>query len=171
MKFNKIGYAAIILCVLFLCQARSNLYASITLEDNLSVVSRVENTISTSSLSSMEGEPIVPQGLGTVVIVVENALYSSISTAVAQYRQDHNDTGYHTILFTDFLSSAEQLKVNLSNWYTSDNILGAVLIGRLPYAQFYHPAGNGFSAETFICDLFLTDLDGTWISTDAPAKK
>jgi hypothetical protein len=37
-----------------------------------------------------------------------------------------------------------------------------VLIGRLPYAQYYHPAGNGFSAETFICDVYLMDLDGLW---------
>lgn len=162
MKFNKIGIAAVILCVLLLSQGSSSFSASMNTSDSLPLVSSepidiasVENTI-----------PIIPQNLGTVVIVVENSLYYSISAAVTQYRQDLNDTGYHTILYNASISTAEQLKANLSTWYDSENILGAVLIGRLPYAEFYHPAGNGFSAETFICDLFLTDLDGTWSDTN-----
>lgn len=170
MKSNKIGFAAIILCVLLLSQASSTSSVSTNTSDGLSIASR-ESIEITSSKNTMLGsnlpaaEPIIPLSLGTVVIIVESSLYSSITAAVTQYRQDLNDTGYHTILYTNPISTAEELKANLSGWYDSENILGAVLIGRLPYAQFYHPAGNGFSAETFICDLFLTDLDGTWTDT------
>jgi len=61
------------------------------------------------------------------------------------------------------ISTAEELKSNLSQWYDSDGLIGAVLIGRLPYAEFYHDGSvSGFAADTFICDLFLTDLDGDW---------
>jgi len=173
MKFNKIGFAAAILCLLLLSQTSSSASVTINASNGLSIVSSdsleitpFENTISESSLSVIEHELVVPQGLGTVVIVVESSLYSSVSAAVTQYRQDLNDTGYHTILYTNPISTAEELKANLSGWYDSEDILGAVLIGRLPYAQYYHPAAGAFSAETFICDLFLTDLDGTWSDTN-----
>jgi hypothetical protein len=173
MKSNNFGFAAAILCVLLLSQVGSNPSVTINTSNGLSIFSSEsleitpsENTISESSLSAIEHELVVPQGLGTVVIVVESSLYSSISAEVIQYRQDLNDTGYHTILYTNPISTAEELKANLSGWYDSEDILGAVLIGRLPYAQYYHPAAGAFSAETFICDLFLTDLDGTWSDTN-----
>jgi hypothetical protein len=104
----------------------------------------------------------------TVAIIVESTLYPSVSAAVNQYRQDLNNTGYNTILFTEVLSTAEELKANLTQWYESENLIGAVLIGRLPYAQFHHEAAGNFSASTFICDLFLMDLDGNW-TDDNPA--
>ena len=171
MTSNKIGFVAIIFCALLLTQVSSSPSISANTSNRISLVS--SETLETSfekipesSLSAIESEIVVPQGLGTVAIVVETSLYSSITAAVTQYRQDLNDTGYHTILYNNSISTAEELKANLSSWYDSEDLLGAVLIGRLPFAQFYHGAGNGFSAETFICDLFLTDLDGNWSDTN-----
>jgi hypothetical protein len=104
----------------------------------------------------------------TVAIIVESTLYSSVSAAVNQYRQDLNNTGYNTILYTDVLSTAEELKGNLTQWYGSAHLIGAALIGRLPYAEFHHDEVVGsFPASTFICDLFLMDLDGDW-TDDSP---
>ncbi|MFX1562888.1 MAG: hypothetical protein ACFFDP_06235, partial [Promethearchaeota archaeon] len=104
-----------------------------------------------------------PPPTETVAIIVQNSLYASISASVTQYRQDLNDSGYDTILYTQVLNTHQEVKGNLTYWYnTYSNFVGAVLIGRLPYAQFYHPAVTGFSAETFICDLYLMDLDGSW---------
>ncbi len=103
-----------------------------------------------------------PQPQDTIAIIVQSSIYSSVEAAVFQYRQDLNDTGYHTILYTEPITTAEELKANLSLWYTSEDLIGAVLIGRLPYAQFHHDATSNFNPETFICDLFLMDLDGTW---------
>ncbi|MBN2228337.1 MAG: hypothetical protein JW779_02015 [Candidatus Thorarchaeota archaeon] len=102
----------------------------------------------------------------TVAIIVENVLYPSVMSAVNQYQQDLNDTGYNTFLYTNTISTAEDLKNLLSTWYDVDDLIGAVLIGRLPYAEFYHPANGGFSASTFICDLFLMDLDGNWVDSE-----
>jgi hypothetical protein len=104
-----------------------------------------------------------PPPTETAAIIVQNTIYPSITAAVTQYRQDLNDSGYNTILYTQPLTNAHELKGNLTHWYhTAVNFVGAVLIGRLPYAQFYHPARSPFSSETFICDLYLEDLDGSW---------
>lgn len=163
MISNRIGFAAVVFCVLLFTQVSSSPSVSMNTSNRITIIPE-------SSLSAIESEIVVPvpQGLGTVAIVVENSIYSSTTAAVTQYRQDLNDTGYHTILYTDVISNAEELKSNFSQWYDSEDLLGVVLIGRLPYAQYYHPANPtaGFSAETFICDLFLTDLDGTWSDTN-----
>jgi len=109
-------------------------------------------------------KPVVPKPppMETIAIFVQNSLYASISTQVSQYRQDLNDSGYNTSLYTQSISTHQELKGNLTLWYNTSNLVGAVLIGRLPYAQYYHPASGSFSAETFICDLYLMDLDGSW---------
>lgn len=102
----------------------------------------------------------------TVAIIVQDSLYPDVSVAVEQYRQDLNKSGYETLLYTDPIETHEELKNNLTQWYKSSGLIGAVLIGRLPYAEFYHPATSGFWAETFICDLYLMDLDGTWLDNN-----
>ncbi|MGY5871449.1 MAG: Ig-like domain-containing protein [Candidatus Thorarchaeota archaeon] len=167
MMYNKFGYVAIAVCLLLLIQVNSSTSMSVNTLIPISVeideIESVENIKIENIPSTVAYVPVPSQELGTVAIVVENALYSSITAAVTQYRQDLNDTGYHTILYTDTISTAESLKTLFTQWYDSDNLIGAVLIGRLPYAEFYHDDSvSGFGAETFICDLFLTDLDGTW---------
>jgi len=124
-----------------------------------------EACVQGSLVLQMEPTPPDPPSLGTVAIIAEAALYPAVSVAVTQYRQDLNNSGYNTILYTQPINTHQELKSNLTQWYESEDLLGAVLIGRLPYAQFYHPAGD-FDAETFICDLYLMDLDGTWSDTN-----
>jgi len=107
----------------------------------------------------------------SVLTIVDNPLWvgnAAIRTAVQQYRLDLNNTGYHTILFTNYIANVSYLKQIIQGYYYSDQISGVVLIGPLPSAFFYHPASTNFSAETFICDLFLTDLDGQWIDGPTP---
>ncbi len=167
MTSNKVGFVAAILCVLLIYQMTSSITTLNTSDASSIITSGHIEQYSSESSSSVESPTMMvdvpaPQTAGTVAIIVENAIYSGVSAAVNQYRQDLNDTGYYTILYTNSISTAEQLKALLSNWYTSDGLIGAVLIGRLPHADYHHPTANGFSAETFICDLFLTDLDGTW---------
>ncbi|MFX0168441.1 MAG: hypothetical protein ACFE89_03695 [Candidatus Hodarchaeota archaeon] len=99
-----------------------------------------------------------------IVVIVESPLYSipAVQTAVTTYVTDLNNTGYNTILYTTAIATVQNLRTLLQNWYTTYNIIGAVLIGNLPFAWYYHPPSSGFSADTFICDLFLMDLDGLW---------
>ena len=124
------------------------------------------DSYTSTSTSLMDEQSIVLsasiQGPETIAVIVESSIFPNVSEAVFQYRKDLNDTGYHTILYTNHIATAEVLKTLLSSWYESDNLVGAVLIGRLPYARFHHDESLEFSAETFICDLFLMDLDGQW---------
>lgn len=117
--------------------------------------------------------PPKPPPTETIAIIVQNSLYASVSAQVTQYRQDLNNSGYSTILYTTLISTHQRLKGNLTQWYNSNGLVGAVLIGALPFAWFYHPANSSFSAETFICDLYLMDLDGSWwdINTDGVYDK
>ena len=152
--------SAIVICILLYSMSGIPIHAET--ETSVSVISVVPETLSLRpDLSELEPVPAPDPG-DAVVIIVENSIYSSVSSAVIQYRQDLNDTGYYTILYTQPISTAEELKSNLTSWYETEDIVGAVLIGRLPYAEYHHPGGDVFSAETFICDLFLMDLDGAW---------
>jgi len=106
----------------------------------------------------------------TLIIFVENSLWgsSSIKAAVNQYRLDLNKTGYNTILYTNPVANATYLRLLLQSYWYSNQISGAILIGNLPYIQFYHAGSTNFAAETFICDLYLMDLDGQWLDGPTP---
>ena len=124
--------------------------------------------ISQTDLLNIEGKTSVinPQAIDKpVVVIVESGLWGDVDirTAVNQYVNDINDTGYDPILYTSAIANAQLLRALLIGWHNSDSIIGAVLIGDLPYAEFYHDDSvAGFPAEDFICDLYLMDLDGTW---------
>ncbi len=139
----------------------------------LSSSEQISNNV--SFLTSLDGFQVskistpqspAPPPLETVAIIVQNTLYSSISGNVTQYRADLNNTGYNTLLVTQLFNTHQELRGNLTQWYHSyTNFVGAVIIGRLPFAQFYHPTSGQFTAETFIADLYLMDLDGNWYDT------
>ena len=132
-------------------------------------------SISTSSSRIAHDIPvpnlIPPSPAGEyVAIIVESGLWAigAVQTAVNQYRLDLNNTGYNTILYTSAIANPAVLRGLLQNWYTTNNIIGAVLIGDLPAIVYYHPLNTtNHPADTFICDLYYMDLDGLWWDLDA----
>ncbi len=104
----------------------------------------------------------------TVGVIVDPSIWAVpvAQAAINQYVQDLNYTGYTVVLDTNGAASVVALKNKISLWHTNFGITGVVLIGNLPSALFYHPAKSGWAAETFLCELFLTDLDGTWVDTE-----
>ncbi len=145
------------------------LHPTINSNDSFEIISVVE------PIPAYDPTPPYSSLNETVVLIIENSLWgiSAVQTAVNQYEQDLKDTGYTTIKHTNSISTVQNLKNLLQSWYTNNNSVGAVLIGNLPYAQYYHPTGGGFSAETFICDLYLMDMDGNWwdLNTDGVYDK
>ena len=110
----------------------------------------------------MENLPLQgPPPRRTVAIIVQSILYPSVAIAVSQYQNDLQNSGYSTILYTQTIETHQELKGNLTYWFIHNGLIGAVLIGRLPYAQFYHELQDS-DAETFICDLYLMDINGIW---------
>lgn len=93
----------------------------------------------------------------SVALIVENDLWTNydIQTMVNVYRQDLNDIGYTTYLYTDPITNIQALRTLLQNYYNDYGISGALLIGDLPEAVYQYD-------ENFLCELYLMDLDGTW---------
>lgn len=117
-------------------------------------------------------EPGLHDG-GRVAVVVETALYASVSNSLATYAADLTAHGFTPFAVT-FSGSAEQLRDLLADTYAEPSSLaGAVFVGNLPYAVWEmiksFDAGSSYYAAD-ICDFFFMDLDGTWedLNDDAP---
>lgn len=120
-------------------------------------------------MDSKDSEPPIPEVGSTIAVIVDFDLYNNsvvIQSKISQYVADLTLSGYIVILYTEILNNATALKILLQDWYYSLNLEGAVLIGPLPYVEFYHPANPNFSEDTFVCDLFFTDMDGHWYDLD-----
>ena len=104
-----------------------------------------------------------------VEVVVEHDLYAGgeIAAGLTQYLADVVAQGYNPILTTNFTSVAapDDLRTHLANRYTTQGLAGAVFIGHLPVQNVYTGPGGGISDETHPCDLFYTDLDGSWTNS------
>ena len=98
---------------------------------------------------------------GHINIYVNSTIYNSLTSDVAQYKQDIINQGYTADIISWSTNDVTQLKNNLSATYSS-GLIGAVLIGQLPYAkaQYWDSAWGMY--RKFSCDLYLMDLDGNW---------
>jgi hypothetical protein len=104
-----------------------------------------------------------------VGIIVDASVWenSTVQNAVNLYKKDLSYTGYSVLLHTASISTKGQLRSLLQDWYQNNNLTGAVLVGDLPHAYFYHSDEGGFHEENFASDLYFMDLDGDWYDTDA----
>lgn len=101
-----------------------------------------------------------------IIIFVNGDLYPFIQTDIDAYNATLVDEGYSTVLFSVTGGSAEDIKNELLSYWSVDyNLTGAVLIGDLSAAWFYHQ-NDFYGPDEFPCDLFLMDLDGVWTDTD-----
>jgi hypothetical protein len=116
--------------------------------------------------------PVFANGqLPNVEVVVEHDLYSSgqITTGLNRYLADITAQGYNPILTTTFTpdSTSDELRTHLNQRYNTQGLSGTVFIGHLPVGSVYTVAGGGISAEFHPCDLYFTDLDGSWTNSGA----
>jgi len=102
-------------------------------------------------------------------ILVEPSLWqnTTLREAIIEYQTDLNQSGFQARLYTEAVATVEALRALFQGWYASEELVGAVLIGSFPKAFFHHEVlPDTYPADTFICDLFLTDLDGVWSDTN-----
>jgi hypothetical protein len=110
-------------------------------------------------------------------IVIEDSLYPQIEAAIDRYAEDVEAQGYDVTVTLWTGGSAADLRAHLRTSWQNDNLVGAVMIGALPIAQFESewvtrrgdPPPNGFGtprAASFPVDLYFMDLDGDWRDTD-----
>ena len=95
-------------------------------------------------------------------IIVESGIWrnSTLQEKISVYIEDLEDIGYSVVISYNNTNTLEEIKSQLKAWYEIYNIVGAVLIGNIPYALY-----SNNSAESFICELYLMDLDGCWLDS------
>ncbi len=96
-----------------------------------------------------------------VRIYVNSTIYDQLYSEITQYKQDVINQGYTADIIAWSNNSIYDLKQDLINSY-SQGLVGAVLIGQLPIAQF------DYLGSIFACDFFFMDLDGFWFDANPP---
>ncbi|MBN2619514.1 T9SS type A sorting domain-containing protein [candidate division WOR-3 bacterium] len=99
-----------------------------------------------------------------VDIVVYAPLYAAIMDSLAIYIADLESEGYIVQVDTVRGWTAEELRTHFASLLPSD-LVGAVLIGNVPFAWYEMEGGEG--REEFPIELYLMDLNGTWVDSDA----
>ncbi len=96
-----------------------------------------------------------------ILVFVNSTLQPLIQDKLDRYISDIEAEGYAADLYSSTFGTAEELKAFIIS--ESTDLVGCVLFGDLPSAwyevedDFYE-----YGYASFPCDLFLTDLDGTW---------
>jgi hypothetical protein len=111
--------------------------------------------------------PLAPfaQQQGRITVMVETGIYSAISSSLATYTDDLANMGFSSIV-VQFSGDAEYLRDTLITLYNeAESLVGAVLIGDLPYViyEMNQDWGWGWEYEDFICDFYFMDMDGEWL--------
>ncbi len=101
-----------------------------------------------------------------VHIYVNSTIYTSLSSDITQYKQDVETQGYRANIINWSINDVTQLKNHLLS-ALSNGLIGAVLIGKLPYAKAQYLDVSWGINRTFSCDYYLMDLDGNWTDVNA----
>lgn len=96
-----------------------------------------------------------------ILIIVKQNIYSNMSSYVIRYAHDvHNTFGCAVDIVSVNGESAPQIKTLIQTYAT--NLSGVVLVGDIIPAYYYHSVAPSWNEETFPCDLFYMDINGTW---------
>ncbi len=101
------------------------------------------------------------------LIIAENSLYNSLSKEIKIYAEDsHAIFGYGIYVETVQYSTPEDVKSLITSY--SNNLIGVLLIGDVGECMYEVSNDHGSDGyRQWPCDLFYTDLDGTWTDSDS----
>ncbi len=108
---------------------------------------------------------LLAQQEGRIAVIVESSIYNAISASLSTYIDDLAEMGFSNTVIT-FSGNAEDLRNTLVTLYNEpESLIGAVLIGDLPYViyEMNQDWGYGSEYEDFACDLYFMDMDGEWL--------
>ena len=119
------------------------------------------------SIYSQEHKYRINQGfsviddINKILIIADKTLYDNIASYILRYAHDiHNYFGCQIDIFTVEGETYEDVKNLIVS--QSTNLSGVVFIGDITEANYYAGKHSSFSAETFPCDLYYMDINGTW---------
>jgi len=109
------------------------------------------------------------------LIVVNDELYEEIEGSIQTYQADLNEDGYNTFVLEWDGTSHFDLKIEIIIYNQLENVTNVALVGDLPTAWFelfedWNNNGVQDDDEAWVefpCDLYFTDLDGSWEDTDS----
>jgi hypothetical protein len=111
-------------------------------------------------------EPVDRTDSSLVIVFVEDDIISDLSDEIALYNVTLKNSGYDTIIYQVSGATPQDLKDTIITLVESGyNVTGTVLIGDLP-TEWFHHENDFYGSSEFPCDLYLMDLDGSWLDTD-----
>ena len=107
---------------------------------------------------------------GTILLVVDNTLTTSLKSELKLFEQDMTGDGWTVIRYDSPRAGAgtgETLKTWIKSKYDASptTVKAVLLFGHLPLIKTGYLAPDGHSSRPHASDLFYADMDGTW--TDA----
>jgi hypothetical protein len=108
------------------------------------------------------------------LIVINSDIYEDIEQSIQTYQEDLANEGFDSFVLEFDGTSHFDLKVQIIVYNQTENVTNVVLIGDLPVAWFElfeDFNNNGIQDDDeewveFPCDLYYTDLDGSWVDID-----
>ncbi len=106
--------------------------------------------------------PIAPSTDGDrVVLLVDNAVYTGISSSLTTFQSDLEAEGYTVIVWQIEGGTASDIRADLQAEYSSTGLAGAIAIGDIPTGWIE----NGYGE--YPIDMYLMDMNGTWSDPDS----
>ena len=118
------------------------------------------------------GKKAPPVGTDNFYVLVNQTIYAKITPAITQYIQDLEQRYPKVTLYAATIDTAEHMRDYLKNAYTTDNMVGCIVVGDFPVA-WYECDGQPSpwaAHEEFPCDLYYMDMNGTWTDGDVDGK-
>lgn len=113
--------------------------------------------------------PIICFSQGKIGVIVNKDIAADINPKIQQYIADLAAIEGVSVWLNkpDFnaMSSASVLRDSLLHHYLHGNLTGAVFIGDLPITYYEIKEDLGGYYNSFPCDIYFMDLNGTWLDT------
>jgi hypothetical protein len=123
----------------------------------------------TSDLRYLQNYSSVQFLKGKMLVLVNYDIYPSIKSSIEQYIKDVANEGYYATAYRVKGGTPTEMR-NFIKGKTP--IAGALLVGSLPVAWYEFVNNDDFNNTNseFPCDLYYTDLNGTWLDPDNDGK-
>ena len=95
-----------------------------------------------------------------VVLLVDNAVYSGITSSLSTFQSDLEAEGYTVIVWQIEGGTASDIRSDLQSEYSSSGLAGAIAIGDIPTGWIE----NGYGE--YPIDMYLMDMNGIWSDPD-----
>ena len=99
-------------------------------------------------------------------VFVDSHIYPAIQTNFDQFISDLQTDGYTVSVTKVTTETPEDIRATLLSEYTSDDLLGVILVGDVPAAWMETLLPWNYVSH-FPTDYFYMDLNGTWHDYDA----